>query len=252
MDVGSLNYLLLFFAALGAGFIDAIAGGGGLITIPALIAAKLPPKAVLGTNKLQSSFGSGSATVHFWRAHLLRLQENRTGVLCTAAGAVCGAALIHQLSSSFLARLIPWLLVAIALYLVVQPRLGEGVVSSRRLRPTLFFILFGLVLGFYDGFFGPGTGSFWAIAFVLGLGLDLTRATAKTKLMNFTSNVASLAVFITGGVVHVRAGLLMGVAQCIGAQLGAAMVVRKGTRFIRPFFIAVALAIALRLLWQQY
>ena len=112
----------------------------------------------------------------------------------------------------------------------------------------MFHIVFGLVLGFYDGFFGPGTGSFWAMAYVLLLGFNLTKATAHTKLMNFTSNAASLAMFLMGGKVQLIAGLVMGAGQLLGAWLGAKMVIARGARFIRPIFIAVVLTISVRLL----
>jgi uncharacterized membrane protein YfcA len=135
--------------------------------------------------------------------------------------------------------------------MLLQPRLGEADVHPRF--PARWFLaVCGLTLGFYDGFFGPGTGSFWAMAFVLGLGFNLTRATAHTKLMNFTSNAASLAVFLYHGTVEWPLGLTMGIGQWTGARLGAGLVLQRGTRFIRPMFIMVALAITARLLWKNW
>lgn len=243
-------YLGLFLVALAAGLVDSIAGGGGLITIPALLGIGLPPQIALGTNKLQACFGSGSAAWHFGRAGLIDWRAMSTGVVLTAIGAACGSSLVQILSADLLRQLIPWLLLAIALYLLCQPRLGE---TDRRPRfaPYWFLPVCGLALGFYDGIFGPGTGSFWAMAFVLGLGFNLTKATAHTKLMNFTSNVASLAVFLLGGQVHWLLGLTMGTGQWLGARLGAGLVLRRGARFIRPVFILVALAITARLLWKN-
>jgi uncharacterized membrane protein YfcA len=115
-----------------------------------------------------------------------------------------------------------------------------------------FFAVFGLALGFYDGFFGPGTGSFWAIALVLLLGQTFSKATATTKVMNATSNLASLALFILGGHVHYAAGLAMAAGQVVGGRVGAGLVVTRGARFVRPIFIVMATATLARLLWVRY
>jgi uncharacterized membrane protein YfcA len=116
----------------------------------------------------------------------------------------------------------------------------------------LFDVLFGLGLGFYDGFFGPGTGTFWAIAFVLMLGFNLTRATGYTKAMNFASNLGSLICFVWLGQVNYAAGITMGIGQLLGARIGARMVVARGSRFIRPVFLAVVLAVTAKLIWDAY
>jgi hypothetical protein len=115
-----------------------------------------------------------------------------------------------------------------------------------------FDVIFGLSLGFYDGFFGPGVGTFWVMAYVIGLGFSLTRATGYTKVMNFASNLSSLALFVLGGNVYLLAGLTMGAGQALGARVGARMVISKGTKFIRPIFIIVALAITLKLIYENY
>lgn len=241
-------YPLLFVTGLAAGFVDSIAGGGGLITIPILLNIGLQPELALGTNKLQATFGSGSAAWHFGRAGMIDWSSSRLGVLYTFAGATVGTALVSFLPSSVLRAVIPWLLIAISIYVILQPRLGD-MDRQARVRPEPFFAVCGLGLGFYDGFFGPGTGTFWAMAFVAGLGFNLTRATAHTKLMNFTSNSASLVVFLVGGHCHLLAGVSMGMGQLLGARLGSRVVIRKGTRLIRPVFVSVAIAITLRLLW---
>ena len=246
-----LIHSLLFLTGLVAGLVDSIAGGGGLITIPVLLGIGMPPQAALGTNKLQASFGSGSAMLTFVRSGTVKLHDCAEAILFTAIGAGLGTVTVQILDPAFLRVIIPWLLVAVVLYTLLSPRLGyEDIHPRMKRRP--FFLLAGLVLGFYDGFFGPGTGSFWVIALMLGLGFNMTRATAYTKVMNFTSNFVSLLVFIAGGVVHWREGLVMGVGQFIGARIGAHMVVTKGTRFIRPIFITMVLVITARLIWQSY
>jgi uncharacterized membrane protein YfcA len=236
---------VLFLTGLVAGWIDSIAGGGGLITVPVLLSLGMSPAEALGTNKLQAVFGSGSATWHYHRAGLIG--KALTGVVFTAIGAALGAFAVQQVRSDFLQKTILFLLIAIAVYFLFRPQLGEAD-AQPRWKAGMFHFVFGLALGFYDGFFGPGTGSFWAMAYVLLLGFNLTKATAHTKLMNFTSNAASLVVFIAGGKTLWVAGLVMGVGQFLGARIGARMVVTRGVKFIRPIFIAVVLAISVRLL----
>jgi uncharacterized membrane protein YfcA len=170
-----------------------------------------------------------------------------TGVVFTAMGAVLGALAVQRIQPDFLRAIIPFLLIGIAIYFSVRPQLGDADAPPRWSAGAFHFV-FGIVLGFYDGFFGPGTGSFWAMMYVLLLGFNLTKATAHTKLMNFTSNAASLAIFVIGGKTQFLAGLVMGAGQLLGAQLGARMVVTRGVKFIRPIFVLVAIAISIRLL----
>lgn len=242
---------MFFTTGVGAGFVDSIAGGGGLITLPVLLNCGLSPQLALGTNKLQATFGSGSATWHYGRAGLIAWKECVAGVLFTFVGAFLGTLAVQQLDPAFLKRAIPWLLAAVAVYVLVRPELGAADTKPRLNSPP-FFAGFGLLLGFYDGFFGPGTGTFWAMALMLGLGLNLTKATAHTKLMNFTSNFASLLVFLLHDQVVYGAGFSLGLGQLLGARLGARVVIRRGSSYIRPIFITVVLALTLRLLWQNY
>jgi uncharacterized protein len=244
-------YPLLFLTGLVAGFVDSIAGGGGLITLPVLLNIGMPPQVALGTNKLQATFGSGSATWHYGRAGLINFKACRLGVLFTLIGATLGTLLVSRLPPDLLGQTIPWLLLAIALYLLFRPSIGDADFQPR-MASTWFHVIFGLAIGFYDGFFGPGTGTFWAMAYILALGFNMTRATAHTKVMNLTSNVASLGVFLIGGQVHFGAGLCMGLGQLLGARLGSRVVIRKGTKLIRPIFIAVVVAITVRLLWRNF
>jgi uncharacterized membrane protein YfcA len=243
--------LILFAAAFLAGLIDAIAGGGGLITVPALMAIGLPPQIALGTNKLQASFGSASAMLHFVRSGTVRLRECIPGILWTAAGAAAGVVAIQHLDPAILRYTVPWMLAGIALFTLFSPNLGSDDIAAR-LSPKLFYPLFGLSIGFYDGFFGPGTGSFWAMGFVLLSGFSLVKATAHTKVMNFTSNVVALVIFLQAGQVHLLEGLLMGAAQFMGARIGAKLVILRGARFIRPVFITIVLLITAKLLYQNF
>jgi uncharacterized membrane protein YfcA len=244
VDLTPFQFGLLWAAAFLAGFVDSIAGGGGIITVPVLLAMGLDPHVALGTNKLQACFGSCTASIHYIRGNLVTLRETVTGICFTAVGAAVGAAAIQMVEAPFLKLLLPVLLMAIFLYMLFSPDAGK---LDRRpvMHPSLFYIAAGVGLGFYDGFFGPGTGSFWTIAFVVFLGQNLKKATAHTKVMNATSNLISLAAFLIGGKVLFFPGLLMGTGQLLGATLGSHMVLNKGVRFVRAFFLGVvALTIA--------
>lgn len=251
MQLELWQYPLLFLVGLVAGTVDAIAGGGGLITVPALLNLGLPVPLALGTNKFQSSFGSVSATVHFVRTGVVDLRRCRLGIALTVVGAVAGALTVQRIDADLLRQVVPWLLAAILLYTWLRPAVGTHD-HPPRLAESGFFIGAGLVLGFYDGFFGPGTGSFWTIALVICLGYNLTRATGVTKVMNATSNLASLALFASAGLVHLGAGLAMAAGQLLGGRLGAGLVVTRGARFIRPVFLTMVSLTLARLLWLNY
>jgi uncharacterized membrane protein YfcA len=243
------QFPLLFATGLAAGFVDSIAGGGGLITVPVLLSLGLGPKEALGTNKLQATFGSGSAAWHYTRAGTVTWRECTRGFILTLTGAAIGALAVQQLDPSFLKRVIPVLLLAVALYVLLKPRLGAEDLKPK-MSQARFEVIFGLGLGFYDGFFGPGTGTFWAMACMVAVGWNMTRATGYTKVMNFASNISSLLLFLLGARVLFTAGLVMGVGQLIGARIGSRMVITKGTKFIRPIFLVVVLALSLKLLWD--
>jgi uncharacterized membrane protein YfcA len=244
-------YPLLFVTGLAAGWIDSIAGGGGLITIPVLLALGLPPQVVLGTNKLQASFGSFTAAAYYVKKDVVGLADAGPGIALTLVGACVGTWSVQQIDPGFLNVLIPVLLLAIALYMLLTPPVSDGERSPRMSR-LWFYGIFGLLLGFYDGFFGPGVGSFWAVAFIAGLGFSLTKATGYTKVMNFTSNIVSCVLFLAGGFVLVFPALIMAAGQVIGARVGSGLVVKKGASLIRPIFIAVVILTTLKLLYNRF
>ena len=219
--------------------------------MPVLLNFGLPPPLALGTNKFQASFGSVSASWHYARRGLVELRSCRLGIILTLVGALAGAAFVQAVNPVALGRVIPVLLAAVIGYLIFQPQIGLED-RAARLPPAVFYAVFGLGLGFYDGFFGPGTGSFWAIAFVLLRGQNLARATGHTKVMNATSNLASLALFAAAGQVYLFAGLAMAAGQVVGARLGAGLVVHRGARFVRPAFLAIAALTIVRLLWLNF
>ncbi|MDD5718408.1 MAG: TSUP family transporter [Candidatus Krumholzibacteria bacterium] len=249
-DLSPAAHLVVLVAGLISGFVDSIAGGGGLITIPALLAVGLPPHLALGTNKLGSTMGVMTALHRYRGGGLVRVRDWVPGVVCTAAGAAAGTVLIQLLSAGFLAWLIPALLLAILVYTLASPDLGSQPVR-RRIDRRLFQFVFGLGLGFHDGFFGPGTGAFWAMALVTLAGLDLRRATAAAKVMNATSNVVALVFFALGGKVVVTVGLALGAGQIIGAVLGAQQVLRRPPSFVRWFLIGSVALTLIKMLWER-
>ncbi len=251
MTLEPWQFPLLFLTGLAAGFVDSIAGGGGLITVPVLLNLGLPPAFALGTNKLQATFGSGSATWHYAAARIVSFADCKRCFWFTLCGAALGALVVQRIDPSFLRRLIPVLLLLVAVYTALNPRLGHQDLHPRIGRAA-FDLAAGSLLGFYDGFFGPGTGTFWTMAYMLGLGFNMTKATGYTKVMNFASNLSSLALFLIGAKVYFAAGLIMGVGQLLGARLGARMVIARGTKFIRPIFLVVVLALTLKLLYENF
>ncbi len=241
---------LLLLTGMLAGLVDAIAGGGGLIALPMLLWTGLNPIQALATNKLQGTFGTFSSSLYFVRNGLVQLSEIRFMILCTFMGAVTGTWLVQKIDPTLLSSLIPILLITIALYFLFSPHISDEQ-RTPRIGETLFSLSIGFGIGFYDGFFGPGTGSFFAISFVTLLGFGLTRATTHTKILNLTSNIASLGAFLLSGHVILSVGLLMGVGQLIGGRMGAKLVHRQGIKIIRPMIVIISILISIRLLVQN-
>jgi uncharacterized membrane protein YfcA len=244
-------YILLWGCGFVGGFVDSIAGGGGIITVPVLLALGFDPHLALGTNKLQACFGSLTASTQYIRSDLVDIRETFEGIIFTAIGAVIGTVGIQLIDAEFLRQVLPVLLTVIFFYMLFSPKLGR-LDSHPVVHKFLFYMTAGLAIGFYDGFFGPGTGSFWMVAFVVFMGHNLKKATAHTKVMNATSNVVSLIAFIIGGKVMFLPGLVMGTGQLLGAWLGSHMVIRKGTKFVRVFFLCVVAITIWKLVRSTY
>lgn len=239
--------LLLAAAAFLAGMIDAIAGGGGLITVPALLLAGLSPVQALATNKWQSMFGSGSATLAYASKGLVDVRKQWPQAVMALFGGALGSLVATLVPGDFLRAMLPVLLVAIALYFAFKPNMDD-IDRAQRMTPFAFGATFVPAIALYDGIFGPGTGSFYMLAFVSLLGYGVLKATAHTKLLNFASNIGSFAVFAFAGAIFWKVGLLMGVAQFLGARLGAHLAIRVGARLIKPLLVVICVALAIRLL----
>ncbi|HCL63886.1 MAG TPA: hypothetical protein DIC56_03390 [Rhizobium sp.] len=246
-DLAFHALLLLFIAAFVAGFIDSIAGGGGLITIPAMLIAGIPPLETLGTNKLQSQFGAASATIAYARKGHVDLKAQLPMAAMAVFGGAVGAVMATIVPTEVLRVLLPFLLVAIALYFALKPSLSDDD-RHRRISHFVFGMTFVPLIGFYDGIFGPGTGSFFMLAFVSLAGFGMLKATAHTKLLNLGSNAGAFLVFLASGVVLWKVGLLMGLGQFLGAQAGSKLAMKNGARIIRPLLVVTCLALAIKLL----
>lgn len=245
--VSLVSALILVGAAFVAGFVDAIAGGGGLITVPALLLAGVPPVSAIATNKLQGTFGVASSTLTFWRAGRLEAALVLPLFGAAFAGGVLGALIAHLAPTAFLKLAIPFILVAIAIYVLMSPRLGDQDARPRMGLPA-FSLSFGLGIGIYDGLFGPGAGTFYLLGLILACGFGMMRAIAHTKLMNFASNLGALIFFAAAGHILVPLGLAMGAASAAGAYIGARTTLRFGGALVRPLVVVVSIAMALRLM----
>jgi uncharacterized protein len=244
------HLLPLFVAAGIAGFIDAIAGGGGLITLPALLLAQLPAVNALATNKLQGSFGTLASSLTMLRKGQVPLPELRRLFLGSLIGSALGALLLLAADPRSLDLVVPIVLAAIALAFALQPRAG-ATERPPRIGAALYRRVVVPAIGFYDGVFGPGSGSFFSASAVFLRGETLVRATARAKLLNFAANLASLIVFIAGGKVMWTLGLVMVAGNMLGAHLGALAAINGGARLIRPTIVAVSLALLARYAWER-
>lgn len=242
---------LLFATAILAGFIDAIAGGGGLLTIPALMWAGLPPTAALATNKLQACGGSFFASFYFVRKGMVKLTQMKLAIFCAFIGAALGTIAVQLIDIALLEMLLPFLMLAIGSYFLFSKKISEGD-RQQVLTPALFALTAALAVGLYDGFFGPGTGSFFALAFVSLSGYGLAKATAHAKVLNFSTNIASLIFFALGGKVVWLLGACMLAGQAIGATLGSRLVLNKGTKLIKPLVVTMSVLMSVKLLSSQY
>jgi uncharacterized membrane protein YfcA len=240
--------LALGAAGLLAGFVDAIAGGGGLITVPALLLAGVPPVAALGTNKAQAVIGTSMAAITYWRGGYVQPRVLLLALVVTFIASFCGASVAARIDTSTLAVAVPIALLAIAGYLLFAPRLSDED-RHARLDFARFVPVLAAVIGFYDGILGPGTGSFLTMGFVGLFGLGVTRAAGNTKIVNLASNFGGLTLFILTGNVAWLAAAVMAVGQVAGGYLGARTGIRFGARLIRPLVVAVSVILAVKLLF---
>ena len=234
-----------------AGLVDAIAGGGGLVTVPALLAAGLDPRAALATNKGQAIFGSGASFLAFARHGKIDRFRAPTSFLAAGAGALLGAKLVLVADPAKLRPIVlGLLLLAAATSLAKKPVAGPPRASVASF-PRVFAVAVAFPIGAYDGFFGPGTGTFLLLAYATLYGDELVQASGNAKVANFGSNVVAFATFAASGSIRWDIALPMGVAQLAGALVGTRFAVRRGAGVVRAVAVVVSLALAARVVWQM-
>ncbi|WP_043315576.1 TSUP family transporter [Microbulbifer sp. HZ11] len=244
MEITLTLLLILFAVAMLAGWVDTLAGGGGLLTVPALLLAGVPPVAALATNKSQAILGTFTATATLYSKGHLRERSLIFPIITAGIGAGVGAWLIQRVDTSWLNWVIPLLLLSVALYVWFTPNMGnserEGKMSEKQWALTCV-----PAVGVYDGAFGPGTGTFFAASGVAFRGQTLLTATIRAKLFNLTTNMVSLALFAAGGKVIWTIGGAMMVGQMLGAFIGSHTMLAGGTRLIRPLVITMCILMSL-------
>ena len=245
-DILALLVIVAFFA----GFVDAVAGGGGLITLPVLIIAGAPPLTAIATNKVQAVFGAGMAAYSYGKAGHVDLRRQLWVALLALSAGGAGALLTSTLPTQLIRIALPVLLVAIAMFFAFKPGLND-LDRTARLAPLAFTLTVVPLAAFYDGLIGPGAGSFYMIGFVALAGYGVLKATAHTKLLNFSSNFGGLLVYALVASPWWITGLLMGVSQLAGAYVGARMAMRIGARLIKPLLVVSASVLAAKLLWDM-
>ncbi|MCE2595717.1 TSUP family transporter [Motilimonas cestriensis] len=241
--------LLLCGVGLIAGFIDAVVGGGGMLTIPALLSAGLPPHVALGTNKLAATFASSTAAWTYYKKQLFDPIFWRQSFLATGIGAICGTLAVNFVSTELLEKALPLVILATAIYTIFSRFPSEKSLSLPKSGPKLVKKqwLQGGILGFYDGIAGPGTGAFWTVSSMALYKVNILLSSGLAKSMNFTSNFLSLITFVMLGHINWMLGLSMGACLMIGAYLGAHSAIRFGGKFIRPIFVCVVIVMAIKL-----
>ena len=248
-ELTSQTLTFLFLTALTAGFLDTLAGGGGLLTVPALILSGIPPLAVLGTNKLQSSMGSGTATFMMFKNKKVTWDEIKGLMVFAFLGAATGALIVQFIDTTMLSFVIPIVLLIISLYFLISPTPKKGVNSKLSFNQYRNFVV--PLIGSYDGIFGPGTGSFFALSGVSLRGKDLISATILAKTLNFATNSAALLVFLTTGRIAWVAGLTMIVGQGIGAWLGSKSLFNINPSYLRILIVLMCMTMLIRYVFSM-
>ena len=256
LELFSDPYLLLTLSIIGfvAGFIDAIAGGGGLLTVPVLLASGLPPHIALGTNKLAACFGSLTASVTFFRKKLFNPIFWLYAALATALGAATGTLVVNMISAEYLNKALPIIILVCALYTLTSKAVSDDAkqLPSNTLLTKVKQSVQGFVLGFYDGAAGPGTGTFWVVSNLALYKMNILLSSGLARSMNFISNFVSLLTFIYFAQVNFVLGIAMGLFMILGSWLGAHSAIRYGGKFVRPVFIFIVVLIAAKLAYSAW
>lgn len=248
ISIGYDILAILLFAGAVAGFVDAMAGGGGLITVPVLLLAGLPPLNAIATNKFQGVFGTLTASITVFHKNIVQLKDIALPFIASLVGSTIGAVILLYIDVTKLEIIIPIVLLAIALYFIFSPQMSDKESTTPKMGKKLYRFTIIPLIGFYDGILGPGTGSFFATAGVALRGQTLVKSTSVAKFLNFASNFAALVIFIFSGKIIWMAGFVMIIGQIIGGYLGSLAVISGGAKYIRPLIIVMSLAMTAKYL----
>lgn len=240
----NILFLLCPIIAFGS-FVDAIAGGGGLITLTAYVAVGLSPQTALGNNKFASASGTLVASIQYLRRSQVSLSIGLVATLFSFIGSAIGSALATRYADTYLQYLLVFLVPAIALFMIFKPDFGQAQQKSQLLLYTLGSVT-GLVVGCYDGFFGPGTGMFLTVIFTSVLGMDLLKACGTARIVNLASNVAALAMFLYHGVIDFSIAIPCAVSAVIGGYLGSRLALKVGANVVKPVMLFVLLLLLVK------
>ncbi|MDD4028568.1 MAG: TSUP family transporter [Caldisericia bacterium] len=250
MELSITSYIMLCIFGFIAAWVDSIAGGGGIITIPAYLAAGIPPQFTLGTNKLSASFSSFTSSLRYFCSQKTNLRLMLILAPFTLVGSIVGVRTILLINNTLLHIVLSIGILTVGLYSIFHPSLGS--IDSSLQHPTKkslwLGMLLSLALGFYDGFFGPGTGSFLMFTFIKLFGYDYLRSSANARFLNFISNITSLITFIVYGKVLFIVGIPVGICMIGGSWLGSHMAIKNGNKIVKPIFVIVTIAVAVKLI----
>lgn len=248
-----IKIIIVCLAGFLGAMVDAIVGGGGLITIPALMATGMPTHFALGTNKFASSMGTISSAYHYYKSGEVNLKLLKYLLPLSLIGSAIGVYSVLLIDPEFLKSLIVVMVLIIGTYTLVKKDLGiNNNFTGLTKKKIIFCMILAVGLGFYDGFFGPGTGSFIIFGLIHILGYDFKKASANSKFMNFTSNFTALILFLVNGRILFSYGIPMAFSMMIGAKVGAALAVKNGAKFIKPVFIIVSFALVLKMVFEMF
>nr|WP_237749191.1 TSUP family transporter [Salmonella enterica] len=254
MDTSFMDFsyfAIMFMVALVAGFINVVSGGGGFLSIGALLISGLPPANALATNKIQALGSSLTSGIYFLRHGHINVQQHQYVFLAAFIGSALGTTLIQFIEPEMLKKLLPALIIAVALYFIFAPNLSEP-----KNKPHTSLLLFSLIcggcVGFYDGFLGAGAGSFYTLAYILLRGYSIDKAQIHSNFINLASNFASIVFFIFGGKMIWSLGLVMFLGQSLGARLGTTVVLTRGKKVIRPMIVIISICISGKMLLDMY
>lgn len=250
--ISLINIVFLCLAGFFAAMVDSIAGGGGIISLPAYLLAGIPPHVALGTNKFSSTAGSFTSSLKFIKSGKVNFSVLKFLIPFTFIGSALGVNTVLKLDQKYLSTLVLVLIVFVGLYTLFSKNIGLKDNLNPQTRFSLFVgILLAFSLGFYDGFLGPGTGSFLIFGLIHIFGFNFIKASGNAKVLNFVSNISALVMFAFRGQIYYLIGIPVAICMVFGAHMGTQLALKNGAKLIKPIFVTMSLAVAVKLLLQM-